>query len=256
MNDNRFFYGYLVKKYFYQTVTSTNDVAKDFLKTEKEIIVSAAFQTAGRGRNGKKWLAKPDENIMLTFACREGSVYFGKSPYIYQAAASLAVLNTCRIILPNALFTLKYPNDCFALEGDIWKKVSGALVECEFTGNTLNHILTGIGVNVLQNEFPEELQPIATSLAIIYGRFMDLGDLRRVDSTLCEQLLSILQKDEKTIFQLWKDELNIIGKEILLLQSGKYAIVQEFRSDGLLMALSGDEEIIIMNGDSVRYSLG
>ena len=53
------------------------------------------------------------------------------------------------------------------------KKLAGILAEAGFDGGRLDYVVLGIGVNLGKCAFPEELQPIATSLANECGREVD-----------------------------------------------------------------------------------
>ncbi|HEY3876204.1 MAG TPA: hypothetical protein VGM92_12065, partial [Candidatus Kapabacteria bacterium] len=57
-------------------------------------------------------------------------------------------------------FRLKWPNDIFLHA----KKVCGLLLEAQWNGPMMRSAIIGIGVNVKQKEFPDELREIATSL--------------------------------------------------------------------------------------------
>jgi len=61
---------------------------------------------------------------------------------------------------------LKWPNDVL-IDG---KKVCGILTEMNAEATRVRYIVAGIGINVNQQAFPEELRESATSLRIVTGR--------------------------------------------------------------------------------------
>lgn len=60
---------------------------------------------------------------------------------------------------------IKWPNDIIINR----KKVSGILTEMSAQADYVNHIVVGIGINVHEDEFPEELHNIATSVFLEVG---------------------------------------------------------------------------------------
>jgi BirA family biotin operon repressor/biotin-[acetyl-CoA-carboxylase] ligase len=103
-------------------------------------------------------------------------------------AAGLAVRAAVLAIDPQAAPDLKWPNDLL-LGG---KKFCGILTEMNAEATRVRHIVTGIGINVNQAEFPADLQPTATSLRIETGR-----EWSRVD--LCAALLKSLDREYRTL---------------------------------------------------------
>ena len=70
---------------------------------------------------------------------------------------------------------LKWPNDLL-IDG---KKFCGILTEMNAEATRVRYIVVGIGINVNQASFPEELQPIATSLRLASGtRVVARGTVR------------------------------------------------------------------------------
>jgi BirA family biotin operon repressor/biotin-[acetyl-CoA-carboxylase] ligase len=67
---------------------------------------------------------------------------------------------------------LRWPNDIMLGS----KKIGGILTELNADAKQVNHAVVGIGINVNQAKFPEELRPLATSLRIETDR-----DWPRVD---------------------------------------------------------------------------
>ena len=126
----------------YVQVPSTMDAARDLcavLPNGAAGLVLAADQTAGRGRQGRAWLA-PEEGFFGTFVFRLSA------PPSNVAAFTLAA----GVVVAQALeplgvkCQLKWPNDLVSAEG---KKFSGILTELVST-DAGNFILTGIGINL------------------------------------------------------------------------------------------------------------
>lgn len=130
-----------------RSTDSTNDRAKDLAArgAAHGTLVTAAAQTAGRGRQGRSWVAPAGEALLMSLVLRE-------------AAASLplaAAVATAEAIGPDAM--VKWPNDVL-VDG---RKVAGVLIERR---QHEDWTVLGIGVNVAVQTFPPELAETAGSL--------------------------------------------------------------------------------------------
>lgn len=149
----------------FDSVSSTNDVARDLaVSGESEgLCVIAREQTAGRGRQGRSWSSPPGEGLYLSLILRP-RVKATESALITLAAA-IAVAETLRLDFQTN-GDIKWPND--VLVGG--RKICGILVEAAIEGDRLQYAIIGIGVNIAQRSFPDQIGNIATSLLLESGR--------------------------------------------------------------------------------------
>ena len=108
-------------------------------------VIVADRQTAGMGRHGRAWLSPAGEGLYVTLV-----LDVTPAP-VLSLALGLATVAAI------GAGDLRWPNDVL-LSG---RKVAGVLAQSE-----QNRLIAGIGINVLQREFPEGLDTPATSLAI------------------------------------------------------------------------------------------
>src|SRR5512142_487550 len=121
-------------------------------------------QTAGRGRMGRVWRSSPGND--LTFSLILRPFMAPERLGLLSLATGLAITEAIRSF--SALPALcKWPND--VLIGG--KKCSGVLAESVLENANVRAVVVGIGINVNQPDFGEELN--ATSLAIAGGRHYD-----------------------------------------------------------------------------------
>ena len=113
-------------------------------------LVTAGAQTAGRGRQGRSWVAPAGSALLLSLVLREWDP-------LLSLRAGLAVADVAG---PGA--RVKWPNDVL-VDG---LKVAGVLVEGR---PQEGWAVLGIGVNVVEVDWPEELRGRAGSL----GRSVD-----------------------------------------------------------------------------------
>src|SRR5690606_5802144 len=91
---------------------------------------------------------------------------------LLKQVCALAVVDTfTRFDLPGS--RIKWPND--VLVGR--RKAAGTLVECTFLGSRPHRVVAGIGVNVNQTDFPEELVHSATSMSRESGKHYGREDV-------------------------------------------------------------------------------
>jgi BirA family biotin operon repressor/biotin-[acetyl-CoA-carboxylase] ligase len=103
---------------------------------------------------------------------------------ILSLAAGLAVQDAVREIDSRVEADLKWPNDLL-IDG---KKFCGILTEMNAEATRVRYVVIGIGINVNQTKFPDELQPTATSLRLATGT-----EWSRVE--LCAALLKSLDRE-------------------------------------------------------------
>ena len=120
--------------------------------------VGAEEQTAGIGRYGRHWHSEPESGIYMSLILRL-PVGPDRLPLV-TLALGLAVVNAIHKAT-DVICDLRWPNDVLA--GG--KKCCGILTQFEPPA-----IVAGIGINVNQPAFPDEIAPIATSLRIASGR--------------------------------------------------------------------------------------
>jgi BirA family biotin operon repressor/biotin-[acetyl-CoA-carboxylase] ligase len=117
-------------------------------------VVCAGFQTEGRGRiKNRVWEAAAGMNLLFTILLRYDS--FGDIPRAITLRAGLAGINAVEGLFPLLAekIKIKWPNDIMLNN----KKVCGMLTESDG-----KNVFIGIGVNILQQEFPA--YPNATSI--------------------------------------------------------------------------------------------
>lgn len=151
---------------------STNTMASD--AGSRGAVEGTAFiadqQTQGRGRGGHIWHSEPHSSLLFSFIVR---------PKI-QAADALWLSLMAGVAVSDAVRQhtglrpdLRWPNDLL-MNG---KKFCGILTELSTDGPTVRHAVIGIGVNVNQPAFPQDLESVATSLRIESGKQWSRAEL-------------------------------------------------------------------------------
>ena len=145
--------------YFYQEIDSTNTQAKRLAEegAPHGSVVVAEVQTGGRGRRGRNWVSAGGSGIWFSLLLRP-EILPDQASMLTLVAAMAVTKAIRRVTSLDAM--IKWPNDV-VLEG---KKVCGILTELSAQIDFVNHIIVGIGINVRRQEFPPELEKVATAL--------------------------------------------------------------------------------------------
>lgn len=169
----------------HKKITSSTNL--DAKSGEHGCVYTADEQSAGRGRLNHSWHAQAGSNLLMSVVLEVAGLeaeHVSTFPLVAgyavaRAVASLLPAPSCRFV------QLKWPNDVL-FNG---RKLAGIL--CERNGDK---IICGIGVNVRERDFPEELQNRATSLI-----------MENVDRSVTEVRDALLDELGKC-YDLWKVE--------------------------------------------------
>ena len=134
-------------------------------------VVWAEHQTRGRGRLGRSWTDEPASALLISIILRPGLPLSCLPQISLLAGVAVAEAVGEESGLP---VTLAWPNDLL-IRG---RKVAGILAE-SVTSEAGAVVILGIGVNVNQTRFPEDLAGRATSLGLEGGRAFDRERLLR-----------------------------------------------------------------------------
>ena len=162
-------------KYF-DSIGSTNDEALAWAANDTPdlSLVLADEQTAGRGRQGRKWFTPIGTALAFSLLLRPMAE---EKPFLTRIVglAALAVTESLRTRELNA--QIKWPNDVLINN----KKVSGILTESVWSGEDIDCIVIGVGINVLKDSVPpsESFLFPATSLEQELGYVPDRLELLR-----------------------------------------------------------------------------
>jgi BirA family transcriptional regulator, biotin operon repressor / biotin---[acetyl-CoA-carboxylase] ligase len=141
----------------FRRTDSTNERARELATAGAPggLVVTADEQTAGRGRRGRAWFAPPGSCLLYSALLRP---YAGEQHPLLPLAVPIAVCEAAEAVAP-VRCQVKWPNDVWIEE----RKVAGVLVEAR---PDEGWAVIGVGLNVAitEDEFPDELREIATSL--------------------------------------------------------------------------------------------
>ena len=155
----------------FDKIDSTSTFLKEnYEKFDNFTLVFAKEQTNGHGRMKRKWHSNYGDAILFSLLI--------KDEYIFKRFSDLSLISAVTVYKFLSRYTknlsIKWPNDVY-LNG---KKISGMLLEGISIGEK-NIIIDGIGININQNTFDDEIKNKATSLFIETHQKYNIEELKK-----------------------------------------------------------------------------
>ena len=177
----------------------TTDSTNKYLRVHSEAsdnlsVVAAEEQTAGRGQGTHSWHSRKGENLTFSLLFRPGNM-----------AAGDILLITCAVTLGIRDYLLdkgvesriKWPNDIWVGE----KKICGILIENTLDKGLVRESIIGIGLNLNQDEWPEDL-PNPVSVRQLTGKRYELRpELEELAEKICRRLAMTDSDDGRKVLQ-------------------------------------------------------
>lgn len=149
--------------YLYDKISEKNDIS--------DTVVVAAHQTAGRGMDKNRWESEAGKNLLFSIALNVNFLE-AENQFKISQAVSVAIVEALSQFVDNQQLYIKWPNDIYF--GD--KKLAGMLIQNTIEGRMMGVSIIGIGLNVNQIEFSDDI-PNPISLKHISGEDFDLENL-------------------------------------------------------------------------------
>ena len=152
----------------FDEIDSTNNYLKNsYQLLDNFTFVSADYQSKGKGRNDRVWESSKGLNLMFSILIKDSKLLDESTSLSLMAAVEVA-----KLLEDNKLshVSIKWPNDVLVND----KKICGILLE----GQLPNYLVIGIGLNVNQKDFPNNLRRPATSMSNELGKDIDLEILK------------------------------------------------------------------------------
>ena len=229
---------------------STNRMAKELAWQggPEGTLVIANVQSAGRGRLGRSFYSPAGSGIYMSLILRPSLAATQALRITSCAAVAVArAIEKVTGISPQ----IKWVNDIY-LHG---KKVCGILTEAGFggQGEQMQHAVLGIGVNVGNMQFPDELAVIATSLENETGQSISR---ERLLAEICNEFSILYEQIEKATFlEESRQRSFVLGKQITVhTPEGVYeAKAVDLNEEGyLLVERNGVRECLYSGEISIR----
>ncbi len=226
--------------------TNTEAMAAAAEGAPEGAVFLAEEQTAGRGRGANSWQSPRSTGIYCSVVLRPALP--PSEVLVLSLAAGLAVRAAIQQIDPRIHPDLKWPNDVLIEH----KKVCGILTEMNAEATRVRYIVVGVGINVNQASFPQDL--LATSLRLETGsewsRVELAGALLKSLDREYRQLLEDSDARESILCRFADNSSWVEGKQVCIEENGSSfegttqgldarGFLQVRTRDGLQTVLSG-----------------
>ena len=176
-------------------------------------LVIADTQSAGRGRRGRGWISPAGEGIFMSLIVRPDVPPSG----VAKMSLTLALAVAKAIERVTGLDArIKWPND-IVIGG---RKICGLLLEMDATAQKVSSIVAGVGINVHQRQFDEEIAHTASSLDLMVGGRVSRSEIVRAFLTEFEQTMAL---EDEEMMNAYRARSATIGQRVQVISlSGTY----------------------------------
>ena len=218
---------------------STNTLARELAEAGAPggTVVTAGEQSAGRGRQGRSWVAPAGKALLYSAIARP----LDERHLLLPLAVPIAICEAVEELAPGIECAIKWPNDVW-VDG---RKLAGILIEARPQDGWA---VIGVGLNltISPGEFPPELRDTATSLFAPAegGR----GTALVAAEVLSRHLDRWVARDADTVLAAWRARDALRGREVSWADgSGVADGVDD--TGRLVVAIPGGERVALGAGE-------
>ncbi|XZF16679.1 biotin--[acetyl-CoA-carboxylase] ligase [Chitinophagaceae bacterium MMS25-I14] len=158
------------------TIDSTNNYAMRIIDADTAqpgLTIVAKEQTSGKGQRGRTWTDTPRQSVLMSIIVVPKAGL--DKQFVFNASVAAAIAESLQDIDEQWDVRIKWPNDIIVND----KKTGGILIENVLRGSQWLYSIIGLGVNVLQESFPDNL-PNAGSLKTASGKAYKVVDIQNI----------------------------------------------------------------------------
>ena len=238
---------------YYDSIGSTNDEALAWAANDAQdlSVVVANEQTAGRGRLDRPWFTPPSTALAFSLILRPSA---DEIPFLSRTVglAALSIADTIGML--GLAPQIKWPNDIL-LNG---RKVAGVLIELVWSGEDVDCVVIGIGINVAKTAVPttDILRFPATSLEHVLGEAPDRNKLLRDILTSFISLRPHMRSD--SFMASWEKSLAYYGRQVRVEMGSEQSVTGKvigLEQDGSLKLRDEDGKTVTVRFGDVRLRL-
>lgn len=233
------------KVIYQEVVDSTNLEAKRIalISEENPILIVADEQQLGRGRLGRSWHSAKGDGLWMSLLLR---------PEIEpEASFRLTLIGAVAVAKAIEKVTglragIKWPNDVIVND----KKICGILSEMSAEWQKVNYVVLGIGINVNQSQFPEDIAQKASSLGLESQRHINKLELLYAFAEAYIYYEKALYSNERLseLLTVYREKSVTLGKVVKVIgKSERIGKALEIDDKGALLVAFEDGETAYVN---------
>lgn len=168
--------------FFIETTDSTNRQLASLLAQHPDLpdyfTVFTDFQTAGRGQGSHRWQSEKGKNVLASVLFKP--LVSPNRQFVVNQCFALAVRQLLSHYVQEV--KIKWPNDIYVQN----QKIAGILIEHFIEGDKVKNTIAGVGINVNQTNFDEDI-PNPISLKLLLNKDFDSAAILRELMASCRQ---------------------------------------------------------------------
>ena len=226
----------------YEEVESTNATAMQRLKTggaQNGDIILAGYQIAGKGQAQNTWFSSKGNNLLVSIICRDIQLKVSQLPLLNMLVSQAVYTTVCNYFSENT--TITWPNDIMVNE----QKIAGILIETTLQGEYIKNAVIGIGLNVNEDSFPENLTH-ACSFFSITNRYYNLESILNL---LLEQLDIQLLKLKQSNFEEIKEHYEAV---LFGMETKRYFRQGETKFEGIVKGVNNAGQLLVETESEIK----
>lgn len=231
----------------FEAIDSTNLEARRQAQSgmSAPALIIADSQSAGRGRLGRSFYSPPGTGLYMSILLRAKD-----SPADNVQLTAAAAVAAARSIeeLCGIKVKIKWVNDLYLGE----KKICGILCESFCSPSDERYVIIGIGINLLTEDFPEELSDIAASVMVKGVRRDTLA------ADIAGRMLDYYKSPtEHGIMEYYRANSAVLGKRIVFTQGEKSCcgIAESIDEVGRLTIKLDDDSVKILSSGEISLKI-
>ena len=224
-------------------VDSTNTYLKDALSKSAPLkegtVIMAEEQFAGRGQATNSWSSEPGKNLTFSLLLTPHFLAINKQ-FDLNKMICLAI-NDVLVSYIGDTAKIKWPNDIYAGND----KIGGILIENIIQGKQLKYAIIGVGLNVNQIKFPENIKNVTSLKQILHADY----DLQMLLAEICQAV-------ETRYMQLQSGDTSGLSSKYLSklywLNEWKYFVINGIKDSGRICGVSSEGHLQVELGSGIK----
>lgn len=228
----------------FKEIDSTSSYLKRNYQTlENYTILYADYQTSGHGRINRVWQSNNKENLLFSILIKDPNLI--KKYGCISLGIAVAIFNVLKKLNIDDV-SIKWPNDVYV--GN--KKICGILLESISTGNNIDVLVVGIGLNVNQKVF-DDISIDATSIFNIKKKKTNIFWFKYKVFRECFRIINEIKYDNHSYLTIVKNNNYLKNKEVFaVIDNKKYLVkVIDINDDNTLRVIVDNKEMNISSGE-------
>lgn len=196
----------MFNKIYFEEIDSTSIyLKKNYKKLDHFTVVFSSMQTKGHGRLGRLWSSNKNENLLFSILIKDKNI-INK----YETLSLISAVSTFKLLKQFGIdnVSIKWPNDVYVNDD----KICGILLEGISSIDNIDVIVIGIGININQKQFNEELN--ATSMSKLNNKEYDLNMLLDLYLKIFNEEINKILNNDNSYLDIVNKHNYLYGKKI------------------------------------------